>query len=183
MKKTACLLFICLSVMSFADGGGGFFFGMQASQYPLLENYPVNNNSMGLSCFGGYGYGITRHVIAGGFGYAFLDLNDTSGIAGGLGGIISGARILRWPISLSIVSWTGVGGISTGSYETAAGSGFFCISEELTVGLGIPLLRWFMPVVYAGYQVVGNLIPGQIFQAFFSYTPVVGIRLSWGEFF
>jgi len=25
-KKTACLLFICLSVMSFADGGGGFFF-------------------------------------------------------------------------------------------------------------------------------------------------------------
>ncbi len=85
MKKTACLLFICLSVMSFADGGGGFFFGMQASQYPLLENYPVNNNSMGLSYFGGYGYGITRHVIAGGFGYAFLDLNDTSGIAGGLG--------------------------------------------------------------------------------------------------
>ena len=39
-----------------------------------------------------------------------------------------------------------------------------------------------MPVFYAGYQVMGNLAPGQPFSDFFSYTPVVGVRFAFGKF-
>jgi len=166
----------------FADGAGGMFFSYQTSQYPFLENHPVLNNSLGLIYYGGYGYGVDRKGnISGGFGLAIHDPEfKEGGVVGGFGGVISGYRILKRPVSLSIVSWTGFGGLATGDYETEAGNGFFSLFFELAVEAGIPITSWFMPVVYAGYQVIGNMIPGEFFSHFFSYTPVIGIRLCWG---
>lgn len=168
----------------FADGGGGMIFGYQTSSYPFFENYDIRNNNMGLTYTGGYGYGIDRDGnIAGGFGFGLFDGTGESDIGGGFGGFIVGKRFLTRPVNISIVSWTGFGGMYTGEFETESGSGFFCVLEEVALEVGIPVFSWFMPTLYAGYQVAGNLIPGEMFTTFISYTPVVGFRIQWGEFY
>ena len=159
-------------------------FGYQASTYPFLENYSVTNNNLGLVYYGGFGYGVSgNRSIVGGFGYAIMDVEGDSGVAGGFGGFIYGFRLIARPIHISINSWTGFGGLSTGTYDTDGGSGFFALIEEITVDLGLPLVKWFMPTVYVGYQIAGNLIPGRPFNSFFIYTPVIGLRIQWGDFY
>jgi len=179
----ALLLSTAPLVGTVADGAGGVTCGFQTASYPFLESVRVVNNNYGLAYYGGYGYGVRDHMISGGFGYVIADPTGESGAVGGFGGVISGVRILRLPIQISIVSWTGFGGIYTGVDQYDRGRGFFCASEELSLEVGLPITRWLMPVVYAGYQVAGNLVPGPAFQAFFSYTPVVGVRLAWGKFY
>lgn len=187
MKRKIFLILLftaAAALSSFADGGGGMFFGYQTSQYPFLEKHPVVNNSYGLVYFGGYGYGIDRKGnITGGFGIAIQDPSfEEGGISGGFGGFISGYRIFRRPVSLSLVTWTGFGGIYTGDYNSEdGGNGFFSLFFEIDAELGLPITPWFMPVVYVGYQVIGNMIPGEFFTHFLSYTPVLGIRVCWGK--
>lgn len=187
MRKTVLLaaLALIITTASFADGGGGMFYGYQVSAYPFLEKYPVRNNSLGLAYFGGYGYGVNRrnNWVTGGFGFAILDVGSDTGVAGGFGGIISGFRLLAAPINISFLSWTGFGGISVGGIDPDGPGGYFAVSEEITVELGLPILPWFMPTVYVGYQIAGNVIPGRAFESFLSYTPVAGLRVQWGDFY
>ncbi len=170
-------------VAAFGDGAGGVSCGFQTASYPFLESVRVVNNSIGLATYGGFGYSVHDHMISGGFGYVITDPTGSSELVGGFGGVISGVRILRLPIQISIVSWTGLGGIYAGVDPRGQGRGYFCVSEELSLELGLPVTRWLMPVVYAGYQVTGNLVPGSAFQSFLSYSPVVGVRLAWGRFY
>ena len=181
-RKTAVLviLMIILAMTVHADGGGGMFFGYQISEYPLLQELAVRNNSLGLAYFGGHGYGIDSDgVVVGGFGFAILDADSETEIAGGFGGIIAGIRLISVPINLSLISWTGFGGIGVNDDR-----GYFALSEEVTLEIGLPILSWFMPTFYVGYQVAGNLIPGALFNQneFLSYTPVAGLRIQWGDF-
>jgi hypothetical protein len=53
------------------------------------------------------------------------------------------------------------------------------VTEELDLEVGLAVLPWLMPIVYAGYQVMGNVGPGKPFQDFFSYAPVIGIRFDF----
>ena len=178
------LLFVTTFVTAAGGGGGGMSIGYQTSTYPFLERYPVTGNNMGLVYYGGFGYGVSwNRNIVGGFGYAIMDVAGDSEIAGGFGGFIGGFRLLDRPINISIISWTGFGGMSTGFMLAAGYKGFFGIFEEVTLEIGIPIIRWFMPTIYAGYQVAGNLIPGAPFEVFFSYTPVIGFRFQWGSFY
>ena len=180
----AYLLFFAIS--AFADGGGGMMFGYQATDYPFLENYGIRDNDLGLIYYGGYGYGIDRRGnITGGFGVAIMDPGmEETGISGGFGGVINGYRLIKRPLTIDALLFTGFGGISTGTYETeSGGSGFFGLFLELDLEVGIPVTSWFMPVIYAGYQVIGNLIPGDFFSHFISYAPVIGGRVSWGKMY
>jgi hypothetical protein len=184
-KKLGLLLALLLALTGtagFADGAGGMFYGLQTSEYPFLKDYPVRNNSLGLAYYGGYGYGVHGNAITGGFGFAVTDTDGNTGIAGGFGGVINGVRFIDWPVTVSLISWTAVGGISTGTQEEGE-EGFFAFMEEITLELGIPINRWFMPSVYAGYQFAGNLAPGKPFEDFLVYTPVVGVRVAWGKFY
>jgi hypothetical protein len=109
---------------------------------------------------------------------------EETGIAGGFGGVINGYRLIKRPLNLSVLLFTGFGGISTGNYVAEnGGSGFFGVFLELDAEIGIPVTSWFMPVFYVGYQVIGNLIPGEFFSHFVSYTPVIGGRVSWGKMY
>ncbi len=164
-------------------GGGGMFVGYQVPEYPGVDTvYPLSSN-LGLSHVGGFGYGVnSRNEISGGFGYAISDADKSRGIKGGMAGFISGYRFFSQPLYFSLVSWTGFGGIYTGNAGTTPHQGYFCVSEEIDLELGLPVVDWFMPVVFAGYQVIGNIAPGQAFQGFFSYSPVVGFRIVWGKF-
>jgi len=186
-QKLAIVLLVLIAasaVSASADGCGGMFYGLQTAEYPFLKDYPVRNNSLGLIYYGGYGYGVSGRSITGGFGFALSDTEGDTGIAGGFGGVINGVRLSQWPVTISLISWTAVGGISTGNQESADGEeGYFAFMEEITLELGIPINRWFMPTLYAGYQVAGNLIPGKPFEDFLVYSPVVGVRVAWGKFY
>ena len=187
MRKTVAVFVAVLLVLTCAsaaaDGGGGVFIGYQMSRYPFLDRYQLPANTLGLMYFGGYGYGVSHNNwISGGFGHSLLDAGTGTGIAGGVGGFINGSRILRWPVVLSVMSWSGFGGLYTGTHPANPDRGYFCVFEEIDLELGVPLAPWFMPVLFAGYQVGANVIPGRPLRDFVSYTPVAGIRLAWGSF-
>lgn len=187
MAKKICLLGIVLLLSytaAFADGGGGVFYGQQVTQYPFFENYDITNNTMGLIYYGGFGYGIDEEeIIKGGFGMTIYDPTWQSGIVGGFGGVIAGLRILKLPINISVISYTGFGGLYSGKHKETPNSGFFAISEEINLEIGVPIFKWFMPVIYAGYQIQGNVLPGRLFESFLSYTPVLGVKMTWGIFY
>jgi hypothetical protein len=166
-----------------ADGGGGFFFGSQTEGWPFLEDLGIHGNTLGLSYGGGYGYGIDGHEIHGGFGVGMSDGEHASGISAGYGGVIYGLRGLAGPVNLMLTSWTGIGGVHVAGAAGGEERSYFIFTEEVDLEIGIPILPWFMPTFYVGYQVVGNLSPGRPFRDFFSYTPVTGIRFAWGKFY
>jgi hypothetical protein len=178
------LLMLLAGTAVFADGAGGMYYGLQTSEYPFLKDYPIRNNSLGLAYYGGYGYGVHGNTITGGFGFAITDTDGETGIAGGFGGVINGIRFVDWPVTVSLISWTGLGGISAGNQADGdSEEGYFAFMEEITLELGIPINQWFMPSLYAGYQIAGNLAPGTPFEDFLVYTPVIGVRVAWGKFY
>lgn len=177
------LLTALLPAAAFADGGGGFFFGSQTASYPFLPGLPVQNSSPGLDYVGGYGYGGSGHEISGGFGVGFSRSDDPAGTAGGYGGVIYGVRGLLGPVNIMLTSWTGIGGIRVYDPASGGGRGYLLFTEEIDLEIGLPIVRWFMPTFYAGYQVAGSLCPQEPFRGYFSYTPVVGVRFAWGGFY
>ncbi|MCK5153737.1 MAG: hypothetical protein KAQ93_05200 [Spirochaetales bacterium] len=184
MKKSIIVFVLLLMgiFVIFADGAGGFYSGYQVSSLPFMEENDFETNNMGLYYSGGFGYGVSwNNVISGGFGYAIYASEDDSKPIGGFGGVINGIRLLRYPFNVSLMSWTGFGGITSNTIDGKKSS--FAISEELTVELGFPLFRWFSPTIYAGYQVIGSLGSGEPFEDFLSYTPVLGFRFQWGKFY
>ncbi len=160
----------------FAHGGGGITFG---SQY-----YDPDFANRDLSAFsvGGFGYGVSADgQRIGGFGMAFTGIGSTAGqpdISGGIGGLITGQELRIGPFTVAVNLWLGLGGLAV-DFENP--SGFMAAFGELNLELGIPVTRWMQLVGYAGFQVLGNLIPGMPFEDVLIYTPVVGVRIRWGS--
>jgi hypothetical protein len=180
---TAMLLMAALlPAAAFTDGGGGLLYGLQATEYPFLKGFPIRNNSLGLMYTGGFGYGISDHEVTGGFGVGISDFERQTGISGGYGGVINGFRAALGPVNFMITAWTGIGGLKFCDPQNADIRSYLIVTEEIDLEIGLAVLPWFMPVLYAGYQVMGNLYPDPPFQGFFSYAPVVGLRLAWGRF-
>jgi hypothetical protein len=181
--KRVLVVMIILSAFSgtvFADGGGGFFFAQQMDSFPFLEqvDIPFKNNALQIS--GGYGYGVSRNgAINGGFGYGMY--NEDGSIGGGFGGVVSGHRFTAYPLTIQLLSLTGVGGIGIETYFEDYG--YFAVMQSFVLEIGLPLTRWFMPIVYFEYQFIGNIMPGNIFSTFTNYTPVAGMRFAWGDFY
>jgi hypothetical protein len=176
------LIVVLLPASAFADGGGGFFYGLQSSAYPLFEDYPIRNKSLGLMYTGGYGYAASGYEIHGGFGVGLSDFESETGMLGGYGGVIYGLRGRLGPVNLMLTSWTGIGGLKFTDTLDSTRKSYVIVTEELDLELGLAVFRWFMPVVYAGYQVMGNITPGQPFRDFLTYTPVFGFRVAFGSF-
>jgi hypothetical protein len=136
---------------AFADGGGGFFYGLQTTEYPFLKGFPIRNNSLGLMYTGGFGYGISGHDITGGFGVALSDFEQQTGITGGYGGVINGFRGALGPVNIMITSWTGIGGLRFSDPLSEDTRSYLIVTEEIDLEIGLAVLPWFMPVLYAGY--------------------------------
>ncbi|HUX13363.1 MAG TPA: hypothetical protein VMW87_10060 [Spirochaetia bacterium] len=98
----------------------------------------------------------------GGFGYR---VDDRGRISGGFGYAVVGRSDER-----------GIKGGMAGFI-----SGYRFISQPFNLSL----VSWtgrLMPVLFVGYQVIGNLAPGPVFQSSFTLAPTAGIRLTWGTF-
>ncbi len=175
------LIFIpfCLS----ADGGGGMFWQQQVSEYPFAKDWDLESTDMNLHMVGGFGYGIAGDGrITGGYGYGITSEEGTPGaISGGFGGIVNGYRMFEGPLHFAVVTYAGIGGIHREAMGESPDESWFALSLEIDVEVGLPVFGWFMPVVYAGYQYMGGIFPSETDEVFQSYSPVLGIRLAFGD--
>jgi hypothetical protein len=190
MKKAlVVLMFVSVGIlpaMADAAWGGGVLAGYQAFSYPFLDELGGWNNDQRLAFYGGYGYGVTESgFIRGGFG-GLIDDSRKAYTGGIVGGVVLGKQFIAKPVSLSLMSWTGFGPISTTwgteTFSVDGETGFICLMQEIDIEVGIPVFTWFMPTFYAGVQIVGNILDWDTFNSFASYTPIFGIRLQLGKF-
>jgi hypothetical protein len=181
MKKTIAFAAAVLAVFllslapAFAGGAGGITSGYQ------WFDPSVSSGDYQARFTGAYGYGVGydgRRM--GGFGMAFYSDTDPGRMVGGIGGLVTGQELRLGNMMLAATLWTGLGGLSAPVYGMEPGHlvGF----AELDLEAGIAIFRWFQVSLYGGMQVMSSLAPGRPFQDFLYYSPVVGIRTSWGAF-
>ncbi len=166
-------------------GVGGAFWGSQRLAYPWEEDSDpyFGATDHQLDYVGGMGYGISRDGhVAGGFGVGFSEHSDgEDGLSGGFGGVISGRRIIDWPINVLWLIYAGVGGVSDPrSTNKALQDGVFAVMGETTLEASLPML-FFHPTIYVGYQAIASVGRGDIGEVFLSYAPTIGFRLLWGS--
>ncbi|MBI9104488.1 MAG: hypothetical protein JEY99_18885 [Spirochaetales bacterium] len=192
MKKTIIfllLLTILIPGLLFAGGGGGMMWQRQASEFPFATDWDLPDTNLGLHMMGGYGYGIDPDGrINGGFGYGILsDEDEVTGelipgaISGGFGGVVNGYQLMSRPLHIAFVSYAGLGGLYQAATSENDEKGWFAVSLEVDVEVGLPLFGWFVPVVYAGYQYIGSVFTDDNSEVFQTYSPVLGCRLTFGD--
>lgn len=170
--------FFSINCLAFDHGAGGLWFGVNG-QKSLFSFIPSNTSDF--IYLGGYGYGVLYgRTIIGGFGFAILDISifdSPYGIAGGFGGLITGVKIFNSHIvDIDLIIWLGLGGIGVDETE-----GYFSGMIEFNINMGFKLTRWMELVLFGGYQIIGNIIPGIPFDSFYRYTLTFGIRLAFGS--
>jgi hypothetical protein len=173
--RRAIVLFVLTVIATstaWAYGGGGAFWGR------TLPFGRWTNTDLTFDYSGGYGYGVTDggHRI-GGFGVGVTAEDGTA--VGGFGGIMNGQQVRLGALTASLNTWLGVGGLSLPSGAPLEFFGYFA---ELSGELGLAVLPWLQVSAYLGMQAMGNLIPGDPIVDNSIYSPVSGIRLTWGSF-
>jgi hypothetical protein len=178
MKRimTVVALAVLLPLASFARGAGGVTFGTQ------VFSLGAANPDLGLMSLGGFGYGVSRWgQRIGGFGQAFLGFpRPGSYTACGVGGLLAGQELRAGPVVVGLNLLLGAGGMGSSFFPPYGGYaiGF----GEVTLDAGIALAPWMLVSAYGGMQAMTNLIPGRPFSNVVIYSPVAGVRLSWGWF-
>ncbi len=160
----------------YAGGAGGLTFGIPLNGTGL-SNYDLQTMQLG-----GYGYGVTSGgQRIGGFGLAFFGGGMSSrNLAGGVGGVLSGQEFHAGPLIVAVNLLAGIGGIGTSGLPTPGG--YAVLFGEATLEAGVAVFPWMMLAAYGGMQVMTNFVPGRAFSDALYYTPVAGVRASWGSF-
>lgn len=176
-----------------AEGAGGTFFQIVKPDWnPSF--LPGAQMPYAIDYFGGYGYGVTNDgAIIGGFGIGFLD-SGTMGIdpswsskhhiAGGVGGVLVGARLVGTRfMHLDLASRLGLGGLwyynPTGTWRN---NGYAIVYAEPYAELGVGFTSWMHLSVTLGYTVMANIVPGLAFEDFVNNSPTLGFTLTFGNF-
>ena len=163
------LLALLPACIAGAGGAGGVGFGAQ------YFSPSISSSSLGMAYIAGFGYGVDEGGSRiGGFGMALFSALGRS--AGGVGGMLVGHEWRGGPVVFAFNLLGGVGGAASG------GGGYMLLFGQADLELGAAVLPWMQVVLYAGYQAWGNLIPGIPFVSARLFSPVVGVRVSWGGF-
>lgn len=145
-----------------------------------------------LEYVGGYGYGVAGEgLVIGGFGLGFFDANtvsydysaDRDHLAGGVGGVILGTRVLGTRfVHLDLDCRLGLGGAGYWGPSAPEGEGYAICYAEPYAELGLGLTPWMHLSATLGYAMMGNLIPGKFLSDLLNYCPTLGFTMSFGEF-
>jgi hypothetical protein len=178
--KRFLLLAACLltAASATAGGAGGILYGMQ------YFDAAYSNADLGTCMAGGYGYGTSLDgQRVGGFGMALFPAKGSPGIAGGVGGMLTGQEARLGSLTIALDILMGVGGIGADMPPgTGHWGGAMVAFGELDLSVGFTLVRWMQIVAYAGFHGIGNLFPGVPFQTIAYYSPAIGVRIAWGSF-
>jgi len=170
-----------------AEGAGGTFASVQVPG--LAPSFlPAEAAVPGLRSSGGFGYGVDRDgFIVGGFGMGFVDdglLGDPTAkgdkLAGGIGGLIIGQRLVRQGrVHLDLCLRLGAGG---GARNSGSWQGWAFAYAEPYAELLVELAPWMALSAQAGYRFMGNIAPVLSLQGISQRSPVIGLAVSWGAF-
>jgi hypothetical protein len=159
---------------SFAGGAGGFTWG---------EDWyapGASSGDLGLRTSGVYGYGTSwAGQRAGGFAMSVSSGAEGSSLDGGFVGAIAGQEMRAGPVVAALTLWTGVGGLGEGAFAGRAGS--LALFGELCLELGFAFVPGMQLTGYAGMQAIAPVAPWPVMAGSALYSPVVGVRLSWGR--
>jgi hypothetical protein len=173
------LLALFAGAQAFSEGAGGMLYG--TSRRDWNPNFmPSSPLACDIGYFGGYGYGVDHEgTITGGFGLALSNFGSGSpSIQGGLGGLIVGQRVIGLRlVHLDADLRFGAGGLSYNNSK-----GYFVAYAEPYLELGIGLTPWLHLSATAGYQFIGNLMGGKVFESFTYWSPTFGMTIGFGSF-
>jgi len=173
-RVVSAIFFLIAAASLWAEGGGGVFWGRQRYHSEFA------NRDIAFCYSGGYGYGVkSGGTRVGGFGMGIHDESNAADLTGGVGGIITGQQAALGPIMLSMNALLGVGGIRADFGQPAS---YFAYFGELDAELGVRVVEWMQISLYGGMTLFGNLAPGDPVTDSVVYSPVVGMRLTWGSF-
>jgi hypothetical protein len=200
--KRLVLLFACLflfSALAFSSGGAsGVFSGLVQPEWdPNFLGLPLEavHQPFNLAYVGGFSYEVDDEgSILGYFGMAFMDKGfftggeEDSHMAGGAFGLVVGQRVIGTDfLHLDLASRLGLGGCYVNEWLGAASprdpTGYMILYAEPYAELGIGIFPWAHLAVTAGYQIMGNWLPGLPFQHLFTLTPTIGLSVSFGSFY
>jgi hypothetical protein len=178
-SKTVLLVLAALVLplsLAFAGGAGGVTW---SDQHYISG---LSSSTLATSEVGGFGYRVSRGGMrTGGFGYAIYSQPGADSLAGGVGGVILGQEGRSGPFTVAANIWTGIGAVSATFSGTHADH--VVLFGEANVELGIAVTPWMQLSAYAGMQGIAGVDPrtgigGELVR----YSPVAGMRLSWGSF-
>jgi hypothetical protein len=171
MRRVLAVLLLSLLPACIAAAGGAGGVGFGAQYYDPV----MSSSNLGMAYIMGFGYGVDEGGSrVGGFGMALFSAPGRS--AGGAGGLLVGHEWRAGPV---VFAFNFLGGVGGAAY---AGGGYMLLFGQADLELGAAVLPWMQVVLYAGYQAWGNLIPGIPFVSAKLFTPVLGVRVSWGGF-
>jgi len=179
MRMKATIITLVMAVLpaclGFAGGAGGTFYGM-----PYFDQ-DFSNYDIPVQSVGGFGYGVNNSGLrTGGFGMGFFGGSADGGLAGGVGGFMSGQEIRFGPVTIAVNLLTGLGGL--GANLADARGGYMVAFGQLDAECGFAVSPWMQISAYGGIMGMGNLLPGYPMQSLLYYTPIVGVRVAWGSF-
>lgn len=192
-RLLAVLALLVLAGAATAEGAGGMFFQVVKPDWnPSF--LPEARMPYNVDYFGGYGYGVTEDgAIIGGFGFGFFDSYPMDALAtwdsqhhmaGGVGGVIVGARLVGTRfMHLDLASRLGLGGLwyynPTSLWRN---NGYAIVYAEPYAELGVGFTSWMHLSVTLGYAVMGNIVPGLAFEDFVNTSPTLGFTITFGNF-
>jgi len=105
----------------------------------------------------------------------------TGAVAGGLGGMVVGQRLIDGRrIDLDLGLRLGLGGVARNDGNAWRGWAVACVDPY--VELLVAVSPWMALSAQLGFQVLGNFAPGRSFQDLLVRTPILGFAISWGSF-
>lgn len=187
----ALVILISIAPPLAAEGAGGVIFQIVKPEW-TPRFFGGAAMPYDLEYVGGYGYGVTDEgLVIGGFGLGFFDTDtvsydysaDRDHLAGGVGGIILGTRVLGSRFAhLDLDCRLGLGGVGYWGASAPDGEGYAICYAEPYAELGVGLSPWMHLSVTLGYTLMGNLIPGKLFTDFLNHSPTLGFTTSFGGF-
>ena len=159
-----------------AFAAGGVSWGEQylVPECPELSNYVTDAQFTAVYGYGTTGFGMRN----GGFVLGVRAPGEDTSWEGGFIGAISGQELRVGPFMVALNLWTGVGGLH-GPFESCDPS--FAFFGQADLELGFRLFRGVWMVGYAGMQAIADVLTWQPVSTAVYYTPVAGVRLSFGR--
>jgi hypothetical protein len=177
LRKTAAVLVVLAGLpLAAAFGAGGVSWGEQylLPEYPELSNYCTAAQFTSVYGYATTGFGMRNGVFVLGVRAPGDEVSWEGGFIGG----ISGQELRVGPFMLAVNLWTGLGGIDRPfDLEDAR----FALFGQADLELGFRLFRGVWMVGYAGMQAMADILTWQPVSTAVYYTPVAGLRLSFGR--
>lgn len=183
MKKIYAVLFMCASLMMFAEGAGGVMYGNWTGS-ALFSNTDAD-----IEFTAGFGYGVDEKGFkTGGFGLYLSeeDRYNSFAFSGAYGGLISGYQYSLDPVYIGLDLWAGIG-YTQDSYDYTTNTSRFggvSFMGLISAEAGVQVFPWMAIALVGGVQAILPFSEIRHLDEGSSslYSTFLALKVSWGSF-